>query len=173
MRPPPHRRSFQARALATLLVSPLSWLAGPGHAFEAGQSLPDCPALRTHRQETSAVTADATRVLVIDFWASWCAPCRQAMPFLDALQAELSARGLRVLAINVDEDGDAAARFLKEHPVAYTVLFDPAGECARAFMLPAMPSTYVVSADGLIQAVHHGFRRGDAARIRASVLSLM
>ncbi|MEQ8659741.1 MAG: TlpA disulfide reductase family protein [Gammaproteobacteria bacterium] len=117
--------------------------------------------------------AYAGRVLMVDFWASWCPPCRRAMPWLNTLYAELREDGLTVLAINVDEERDAAREFLDRVPVDYPVVFDPAGNCPARFALEAMPSTYFLDRAGRIRYVHQGFRDRDRDTLRALALELL
>lgn len=101
----------------------------------------------------------------IDFWASWCTPCRQSFPWMNRLQAELSPRGLRIVAINVDTRRADADRFLQTHPPDFLCLFDPAGASARTLAIRGMPSSLLVGADGFVRFTHTGFRLSEAAAL--------
>ena len=113
------------------------------------------------------------QVLWLDFWASWCTPCAEVFPFLEDLQRDLGPRGLRVLAVGVDEDPRDARVFLARHPVNFAVAFDPAGMCARRVGLEGMPSFYLIDAEGIVRVVHHGFRAGEAQELRKLVETLL
>jgi thiol-disulfide isomerase/thioredoxin len=113
------------------------------------------------------------RVVLIDFWASWCPPCRKAMPFLDDLRRDFHSQGFEVVGINVDEDSEDASRFLDRYPVSFPILYDPTGSCPSAFDIPAMPTSYLVDRDGRLRAIHTGHRDGDAERIRRQVIDLI
>ena len=98
------------------------------------------------------------RVVVVDFWASWCTPCRRSIPWLNQMRAKYGDRGLVVIGVNVDKDGEDAARFLREVPIDFDVVYDPAGALAARYGVEGMPSTYVYSRDGELAARHLGFQ---------------
>ena len=98
------------------------------------------------------------RVVVVDFWASWCTPCRRSIPWLNQMRAKYGDRGLVVIGVNVDKDGEDAARFLREVPIDFDVVYDRAGELAARYGVEGMPSTYVYSRDGVLVARHLGFQ---------------
>ena len=97
------------------------------------------------------------KVVYVDFWASWCAPCRQSFPWMKSLSERFADRGLVVVAVNLDKDRAAAADFLARYPVPFAVAFDPSGKTAAAFHVQAMPSSFIVGRDGTIVAEHQGF----------------
>jgi thiol-disulfide isomerase/thioredoxin len=113
------------------------------------------------------------QVLWLDFWASWCTPCEEVFPFLEDLQRELGPRGLRVLAVGVDEDLRDARAFLARHAVSFDVALDAGGKCARSFGLEGMPSFYLIDAQGVLRVVHRGFHAGDAPELRKIVEGLL
>lgn len=113
------------------------------------------------------------RVVYLDFWASWCGPCAQAFPFLNALQRDLGGRGLAVVGVNVDEVPADGLRFLQKVPAAFIVGGDAAGTCPRAFGVEAMPTSYLIDRHGTIRYVHAGFRAGDAPDLRRRVEDLL
>jgi thiol-disulfide isomerase/thioredoxin len=96
--------------------------------------------------------------VVVDFWASWCAPCRRSIPWLNQMRARYADRGLVVIGVNVDKDSEDAARFLREVPIDFDVVYDPAGALAARYELEGMPSTYVYSRNGDLVAHHTGFQ---------------
>jgi thiol-disulfide isomerase/thioredoxin len=105
------------------------------------------------------VTLDSLRgkVVLIDFWASWCAPCRQSFPWMIKLYDQYSAKGLAVVAINLDKKRELADDFLSDFSPPFVIAFDPSGKTAEAFNVPAMPSSYILNRDGTILYSHAGF----------------
>lgn len=113
------------------------------------------------------------KVVYLDFWASWCGPCRKSFPWMNALSERYSKDGLVVLAINVDEQAADAQRFLQKYPAKFTVLYDAKGDTPRAYNIPGMPSSFVLDRQGILRLSHTGFREGSAAELEASVSNLL
>jgi len=109
-----------------------------------------------------AVPDSQARLTYVDFWASWCGPCRQSFPWLNQMQARYGAKGLRVVGINLDAKTADAERFLKEVPASFEIAFDPQGSTGRAYGLRGMPSAVLLGPDGRVIETHQGFRSGDA-----------
>jgi len=99
-------------------------------------------------------------VVMLNFWASWCAPCRQEMPHLNALSQQYSALGFNLMGINVDEDPQAANRAINNLKVAFPVLFDSDSRIAELFSVDAMPTTIIIDKDGNIRHWHRGYQAG-------------
>lgn len=125
----------------------------------------------------SSASTDTTslkgKVIYIDFWASWCAPCAKSFPFLNALEKEYGDRGLVVLGVSVDEKVTDAQTFLKRHPAVFKLAIDSNGTCPKAFGVAGMPSSYLVDRHGIVREVHLGFREEDTANRRMSVDRLL
>jgi thiol-disulfide isomerase/thioredoxin len=115
----------------------------------------------------------AGKVVYLDFWASWCGPCRLSFPQLEQLRQELGERGFEVLAVNVDEFEVDARAFLEELPVTYPVVRDGSGETPARFGILGMPTGFLLDRDGVVRAVHQGFRRGDGEKLREEILDLL
>lgn len=98
------------------------------------------------------------KVVVVDFWASWCKPCRDSFPWLNAMQAKYREQGLVVIGVNVDRAREDAARFLREVPAQFEILYDPAGAIAARYEVPGMPSSFVFGPTGKLLNQHIGFR---------------
>lgn len=113
------------------------------------------------------------KVLYVDFWASWCKPCKQSFPFLNTLQKRYQQQGLVVLAINLDKDPALANEFLQHIPAHFTVAFDQQGTTAQQFHVQGMPSSYLVDRKGHIRARHIGFREDDKSKLEQAVASLL
>lgn len=101
------------------------------------------------------------RLIWVDFWASWCAPCRRSFPWLNEMYRKYSKRGLQIVAVNVDSDKAAAEKFLEQTPAEFKIKFDPKGKLASKFKVRAMPSSYLLDPDGHILQRHLGFRLTD------------
>jgi cytochrome c biogenesis protein CcmG/thiol:disulfide interchange protein DsbE len=97
------------------------------------------------------------RVVLVDFWASWCGPCRKSFPWMKAMQETYGDKGLTIVAINVDKSREAAEPFLREFPSPLLVAFDPEGKIAEKFNVAAMPSSYLIDRKGQILDAHRGF----------------
>ncbi|HEY6645396.1 TlpA disulfide reductase family protein [Povalibacter sp.] len=113
------------------------------------------------------------KVVLVDFWASWCEPCRHSFPWLNEMQARYADRGLVVIGINVDRTQADAARFLRDVPARFPIVFDPAGTLASQYDVPGMPSTFVFGPDGEIVSRHIGFRDGQRAGREAELQKLL
>jgi cytochrome c biogenesis protein CcmG/thiol:disulfide interchange protein DsbE len=100
-------------------------------------------------------------VIWVDFWASWCVPCRRSFPWLNEMQRKYGPEGLQIIGVNLDKDHAAADRFLEEVPAAFALRFDPAGALAKQFGVQAMPSSFLIDKDGSVLATHFGFRTLD------------
>jgi cytochrome c biogenesis protein CcmG, thiol:disulfide interchange protein DsbE len=109
------------------------------------------------------------KVVLVDFWASWCPPCRASFPWLTDLQNRYSAKGFRVLAINLDRDRKAADQFLEGRSVPFTVAYDPSAASAEAFKVKAMPSSYLIGPGGEILLFHAGFDPKETGPLEARI----
>jgi len=121
------------------------------------------------RDMTHSLSDYRGQVVYLDFWASWCGPCRQSLPALDRLQKELGEDMFRVLAINLDADPEDGRRFLESYPVGYTVLTDPAGSSARQYELVGLPSSVLVDQRGVIIGSFQGFHEGHIPKLRRAI----
>ncbi|MGE5360591.1 MAG: TlpA family protein disulfide reductase [Bacteroidales bacterium] len=149
--------TLAAVAAACLLVGATSDAASPrGRALKPGDKAPDLR-LPTAAGSTLALSDLRGEVILVDFWASWCAPCQASFPALSDLHAELHDRGFEVVAVNVDERRDDADAFLAARPHAMPVVFDPAGDAPSAFGVSAMPTSFLLDRDGRVRFVHVGY----------------
>lgn len=99
-------------------------------------------------------------VVMINFWASWCGPCRQEMPYLEELYARYKDMGFTILGVNIEEDSSKAQSLLKDIPVSFPVLFDTQNEVSRLYQVSAMPSTVMIDRDGNMRYLHRGYKPG-------------
>ena len=98
------------------------------------------------------------KVVLIDFWASWCGPCRQSFPWMNEMHAKYQDDGLVIVAVNVDNDLAAANRFLSDYPTNFQVHFDEDKSLARKYEVIAMPSSFLIGRDGKVVEQHLGFK---------------
>jgi cytochrome c biogenesis protein CcmG, thiol:disulfide interchange protein DsbE len=150
------KRWLAMAACKSVLVLMGGLFAGVSFALEPGQAVPDLElAGKEGRQKLSAYKG---KVVYIDFWASWCGPCRQSFPWLNEMQKKYASQGLQVVGVNLDARREDADQFLKEVPAQFPLLFDPKGDSARAFGVKAMPTSYLIDAQGKVVHVHRSFR---------------
>ena len=155
-----------------LLVS-VAWI-GTTSALTVGDTTPTATLpTATLPTATSAVTFDLAKlkgkVVYVDFWASWCGPCKQSFPWMNDMHAKYAARGLEIVAINVDAKQADAERFLATTPAKFTVAFDAKGVTPKQFAVKAMPTSYLIDGDGKVLLVHAGFRDADRAALEAAI----
>lgn len=109
------------------------------------------------------------KVVYLDFWASWCGPCQQSLPALDALQKEYDRDKFQVVAINLDESPEEARAFLKEYPVDYTILSELTGKTQRAYDLVGLPSSFLIDQKGEVIGSFQGFHPGHISRLKKAI----
>ena len=157
------------------LVAALALLAaGAAHAIEAGGALPPLSlAALSDPSKSIALAQLRGQVVYVDFWASWCVPCRISMPALDALYAKHRARGFTVVGVNQDVSVADAERFLKKVPVSFPLARGGDEAAAKAFDVKAMPSGYLVDRKGVVRRVHRGFTAETAAELENELEALL
>jgi peroxiredoxin len=112
-------------------------------------------------------------VVLINFWATWCGPCREEMPHLEALYQRYGGLGFTLLGINVEEDSALSEGFLAETPVSFPILFDPANGVSELYDVVAMPSTVIVDRTGNMRFIHHGYKTGYENEYQTQIRSLL
>jgi len=105
----------------------------------------------------SLIAAHKGKVIYLDFWASWCGPCRRSFPWMNAMQQQYQQQGLVIISVNVDNEKALAEDFLAEVPANFSVFYDPKGKVARKFKLKGMPSSYLIDRNGKVISTHVGF----------------
>ena len=160
------RRSRLAVLVLALLATPLALAVSLGEPAPP-LALPDADG------RTIDLAKLRGQVVYVDFWASWCAPCRRSFPWMNEMAEKYGAKGLSIVAVNVDKKREDAQRFLQLVPARVAIVYDPAGTSPAAFGVKTMPSSYLVDASGRIVLVESGFRdeRKDEVeeRIRAAL----
>lgn len=145
----------------------------PAWAINPGDILPECPAAQVETNKPLDFSVYKGKVVLVDFWATWCSPCLKSMPFFNTLRNELASQGFEIVAINVDEDSELARQFLQSHPVDYVTSFDADGHCPALFEVKAMPSSYLVDKIGKVRFIHLGYRDSDQESIRQEITKLL
>jgi thiol-disulfide isomerase/thioredoxin len=154
--------ALAATAIAGLL------LASSAQAIEVGAA---APAFNLSGGAIGRVTLEQFhgKTVWIDLWASWCGPCKQSFPWLNAMQDKYGALGLQVLAINLDAKAADAQNFLADHPARFALAFDPSGATPRSFQIKGMPTGVLIGADGRVLAIHNGFRESEKAELEQQI----
>ena len=163
----------RSMVLTWTLAAALALAAQPGLALEAGQGAPQFAVDSLLGDKGVALSAYRGKVVYLDFWASWCAPCLIALPELEKLRKEFPAAQFQVLSVNLDRDLDKARRFLRDNDVNYPSGTDPEGRIADSYGLDTMPSSYLIDSKGVVRYVHRGFRAGDIDEIRQHIRKLL
>lgn len=113
------------------------------------------------------------QVVLVNFWATWCGPCRQEMPLLDELYRKYQGLGFTLLGINVEEDGRLAEDFLAETPVSFPILLDPESRVSYLYEVSAMPTTVIIDRQGNIRLTHFGYQPGDEQEYQDTIRALL
>lgn len=113
------------------------------------------------------------KVVYLDFWASWCEPCRESFPWMAAMKEKYGSQGFEVVAINLDKERELADQFLQAMNVNFIVAFDAEGESAAKYSLRGMPGSYLIDRGGNIHASHLGFRDDDKAQLEMAIQKLL
>ncbi|ARN21509.1 TlpA family protein disulfide reductase [Piscinibacter gummiphilus] len=140
----------------SLLLAALVAFTGSAMALEAGQAAPALDVAGA--KDPVSLSALKGKVVYVDFWASWCAPCKQSFPWMNEMQAKYGNRGLQIVAVNVDAKREDADRFLAEVPANFVIGYDAKGDSPKRFQIKGMPSSVLVGPDGQVIKVHAGFR---------------
>ncbi len=112
-------------------------------------------------------------VVMINFWASWCGPCRQEMPLLERLYKRYQPMGFTLLGVNVEEDSQMAINWLKDTPVTFPILFDRENEVSEKYHVIAMPTTLLLDRDGNIRFIHQGYQPGVEKAYKRQIRELL
>ncbi|MYN42639.1 redoxin family protein [Duganella sp. FT109W] len=113
------------------------------------------------------------KVVYVDFWASWCGPCRQSFPWMNEMQAKYGGKGLQIVGVNVDAKSDDARQFLTATPARFAIAFDPQGATPRSYGIKGMPSSVLIGPDGKVLLEHSGFREADRAELENKIQSAL
>lgn len=113
------------------------------------------------------------QVVLLNFWASWCGPCRTEMPLLAKIHDKYKGLGFTVLGVNVEEDSSPSISMLKKSPVSFPVLFDTTNSVSKLYNVSAMPSTVMIDRDGNMRYLHEGYKSGDEEKYKEWIKKLL
>ncbi len=128
---------------------------------------------KTLTGETVKLSDYKGKVVMINFWASWCGPCRQEMPLLEEMSKEMEKAGFVLLGLNIDEEVGDAKDFLKTSPVTFPVLLDPEGKVAELYQVQTMPSSFFIDRKGNLSHLHSGYKPGEEDDYRKVIKKLL
>lgn len=151
---------FGLAILASIAMPSLAQVIGkPAADFE----LPNL------KQDMVKLSGYQGKVVYLDFWASWCVPCRETFPFMNQLQEKYGKDGFEIVAVNIDTKRPDADKFLAQFPAAFTVLFDPKRGVAKAYELKGLPTSYLIDRAGKLVSTHLGFQKDRAGELEAVI----
>jgi peroxiredoxin len=164
-------KSLRSKTYWLALVA-VVFVAATAHALKPGD---EPPAIRLPDQAGKEVDLQKLKgkVVVIDFWASWCGPCKQELPVLEALHKKYESKGLVIVGVNIDSSEKKMRNFLKATPLTFRRVHDKKLQVASRYEPSTMPSSYFIGRDGKIRHVHEGFRKEDAGKLEARVKELL
>ena len=161
-------RSFVPRQVTTLLTAfllslmaalPLSASASPAPAFQ----LPD------KAGNIVDLAQQQGKIVYLDFWASWCGPCRQSFPWMNEMLGKYQAQGLEIIAVNLDSAPADAEKFLAKTPATFTVVYDNNGSTPTAYGVKGMPTSFLIDTKGEILSQHSGFNSAAKEDLEAAI----
>lgn len=143
-------------ATKTLSILASTLLAASAFAVEVGQMAPDFDL--PGASGSVKLSSYKGKTVYLDFWASWCGPCKQSFPWMNEMQSRYGSKGFQIVGVNVDQKLDDAKEFLKENKASFDVAFDSSGKIPKTFAIKGMPTSLLIGPDGKVIAVHSGFK---------------
>jgi cytochrome c biogenesis protein CcmG/thiol:disulfide interchange protein DsbE len=165
------RRPFRLLIGAAAIVASLA-MTTVAVALDPGARAPEL-GLRDLEGHEVTIAGLRGRVVVVDFWASWCAPCADSMPVYQRLYTQYRERGLTIVGVSQDQREDGARRFASTHRLTFPVVFDGGHAIANRYHPPRMPTAYVIDRAGIVRHVHAGYRAAEAQRLESEIRALL
>jgi len=160
---------FASLIRIALTVLTLYGFFGSGNAFSA-----PAPDFKLEGQQRQIKLSDYRgQIVYLDFWASWCQPCRKSFAWMNKMQSLYGKEGFKVIAINLDESRQKADEFLQQIPANFDVAFDPRGNTAETYKVKAMPSSYIIDKRGNVIHANLGFRSKDEEKLETKIRNLI
>ncbi len=150
---------MKMRKLLLGLVLGAFAVSGLASSDLTGQAAPDF-ALKSSTGENLRLSEYRGDVVMVNFWATWCGPCRQEMPLLDQLYSRYERVGFTLLGVNIDDNSSKAMNMVQELGVSFPVLFDSRKEVSKLYQVDTMPATVLIDREGTVRYIHHGYKPG-------------
>ena len=164
---------FASLLRISLTVIALYGFFGSSNAFSADNAT-KAPEFRLQGQDKQIDLKNYRgKIVYLDFWASWCQPCRKSFGWMNKMQKNYGDEGFSVIAINLDESRDQADKFLKQIPANFDIAFDPKGKTAESYQVKAMPSSYIIDEKGNVIYAKKGFRGNDEEKLEVRIRELL
>jgi len=148
------------RKLAPATLLALTLINAPA-ALKVGDAFPDLAGFKLEGRLPDSLKG---KIVMVDFWASWCGPCKETFPEMNELQKKYGSQGLVIIAVNEDEEGSDMRDFLKQNPAAFTVVRDPEQKLVAAAGAQTMPSSFILDATGKVRFAHSGFHGAETRK---------
>jgi cytochrome c biogenesis protein CcmG/thiol:disulfide interchange protein DsbE len=142
-------------------------------AVDVGEPPPEINLPDLNNGKKISLAALRGKVVLVDFWASWCAPCKEEMPVLESLHKRFKDSGLVIIGVSVDNEAANAKKFLSSVKVSFPIVHDAGHAVADKFKPPRMPTSYVIDKAGKIRFIHAGFRKEDAKKLEDEIIKLL
>jgi cytochrome c biogenesis protein CcmG/thiol:disulfide interchange protein DsbE len=113
------------------------------------------------------------KVVVLDFWASWCVPCRRSFPWMNEMQKKYADDGLVIIAVNLDNEASDAEKFLQQYPADFSIAYDHDRQLVQQYSVEAMPSSFLIDRDGSVIERHLGFKSGKISDYEAAIVAAL
>jgi len=149
------------------------WVLVPhADALDAGSKMPEIGLTDLTGKQVNLASL-AGKVVIVDFWATWCAPCREELPQLEKFHQKYASKGLAVVGVSVDKEASGIKGFLEKLKVTFPVVHDAGHQVSGKYSPPRMPSSYIIDRKGIVRYVHGGYRAGDAAEFEKEIQALL
>lgn len=163
-------KSLGIRAASTCALAIFAAVTLSGFALaKPGAKAPNCKLHLLDGKASTSIGQLRGKVLYVDFWASWCVPCKLSFPFMNDMHAKYGPLGLTIVAISVDRKREDADRFLRATPARFVIAYDAEMKVADLYQPKGMPTSYLIGTDGKVRAVHGGFRLDDREKIEKEI----
>jgi len=159
--------------LGSSLFIALSWVLFLSQPVLAQESAPLFSGVSINTGQQISLTDFRGKVVLLDFWASWCPPCLASLPAYDQMREEIGTEEFEIIAVNVDQYTEDGLAFLEKHPVRYPVLADPDGEIGIPYEIRTLPRSFLIDRDGQIVSSHRSFKTGDEIELKQEIERLL